>query len=302
MICKHCGNTLILRNGKCLYCGNIPDGKVLSKGGRNVSDSGLPPVRTFTINGVSFNMILVEGGTYWKGSQSENPSDRNYDVESGFDERPVHQVSLDSFYIGETQVTQSLWSALGFKKTLFEYFPHNLGDTMPVFTADYNGTVESCSLLSAVTGEWFRLPSDDEWEYAARGGKKSKGFKFSGSNIVTEVCWSSINSSNVLHPVKMLMPNELGIYDMSGNVREFCVDKSQIEGFKVYGHNVRGGSYQDRPYWCRVSAISASNPATSWSDSIGSSIGYNERLSKYILYNPIGFRLAMTPKQERPRQ
>lgn len=112
--CHKCGNSLI--SDEC------------------TQTNGLPSMRTFTVNGISFNMILVEGGTFWKGAQRNNPSERNFDVEAGYYENPVHQVSLDDFYIGETPVTQGLWSSFGYN-TFSEYFPQNIGETKPVFNA-----------------------------------------------------------------------------------------------------------------------------------------------------------------------
>ncbi len=242
--------------------------------------------REFTINGVSFNMIYVEGGTFWKGAQSNNPSERNFDVDADYYEEPVRQVSLDSFYIGETQVTQGLWSSFGWD-TFSKYFPQNTGGTKPVFNVSYQWKArEFCSLLSAVTGEMFRLPSDDEWEYAARGGNMSKGFRFAGSNVINEVCWSAINSDKVLHPVKILKPNELGIYDMNGNVWEWCSDPSRIDGLEKNGITIRGGSYKDLPRDCRVSSIDGAEN--------GDSIEYRLE-GNPILHKPIGFRLVMIP-------
>lgn len=247
----------------------------------------LPSMKSFTVNGISFNMILVEGGKFWKGAQSSNPSERNFDVEAGYYENPVHQVSLDDFYIGETPVTQGLWLSFGYD-TFSKYFPKNTGDTKPVFNAIHQHQARQfCSIISAVTGELFRLPSDDEWEYAARGGNISKGFRFAGSDVINDVCWSSINSKEELHPVKLLKPNELGIYDMSGNVYEWCLDQSDVYGFEG-GFSVRGGSYQDLPEFCRVSSINGAKNG----DSMGHGGG-----GAPILYRPIGFRLVMIPKK-----
>ena len=175
--------------------------------------------RTFTVNGVSFKMVYVQGGTFRMGSN---------DAEAYDDEKPVHSVTLSDYYIGETEVTQQLWRAV-------------MGSNPSYFTGDSQRPVDGVSWddcqtfirkLNALTGKDFRLPTEAEWEYAARGGNKSRGYKYSGSNTLSDVAWYYNNACGKgsshpdygTHPVKQKRSNELGLYDMSGNVWEWCQD------------------------------------------------------------------------------
>jgi formylglycine-generating enzyme required for sulfatase activity len=163
---------------------------------------------TYTINGVSFEMIPVEGGTFRMGS---------YDGDS--DEKPVHNVTLSDYAIGKTEVTQALWKAvMGSNPSYFK------GDNLPVANVSWHDCQDFISKLNQLTGKQFRLPTEAEWEYAARGGNRSKGYKYSGNNDIDAVAWYEDNSGEKTHPVSTKHPNELGIYDMSGNVWEWCQD------------------------------------------------------------------------------
>ena len=167
----------------------------------------------FTVKGITFDMILVEGGTFNMGATSEQGIDA-YDYS-----KPVHTVSLSNFYIGETEVTQALW------EVVMGYNPsHNKGAENPVECVSWNECQLFLNKLNTITGLYFRLPTEAEWEYACRGGSKSKGYKYSGSNDANRVAWSQENSHNSSHQVKTKSPNELGLYDMSGNVWEWCSD------------------------------------------------------------------------------
>ncbi|MBQ8222990.1 MAG: SUMF1/EgtB/PvdO family nonheme iron enzyme [Bacteroidales bacterium] len=215
---------------------------------------------TFTVKGITFTMIKVEGGTFQMGATSEQGSDA-YDSEY-----PVHSVTLSDYYIGETEVTQELWQAvMGSNPSYFSGYPQR-----PVEYVSWNDCQEFITKLNELTGRNFRLPTEAEWEYAARGGNKSRGYKYSGSNTIGNVAWYYDNSSSRTHDVKTKSPNELGIYDMSGNVYEWCQDwyGSYSRGSqtnptgpssgspRVY----RGGSWNYFARFCRVSYRDYGNP------------------------------------------
>ena len=218
------------------------------------------PKKTYTINGVSFVMVNVEGGTFTMGATSEQGGD----AES--DERPTHKVKLSNYSIGETEVTQALWQAvMGYNPSQFK------GDLQrPVEKVNWNDCQTFIKELNQLTGENFRLPTEAEWEYAARGGKYSKGYKYSGSNSIGYVAWYDSNSSNVTHPVKTKQPNELGIYDMSGNVWEWCSDWHDYYSVSTQTNPkgpssgsrrvVRGGSWISYVRFCRVTDRGSYSP------------------------------------------
>ena len=172
-------------------------------------------IETFTVNGVAFKMVKVAGGTFQMGATSEQGS-KAYD--GGY---PVHSVTLSDYYIGQTEVTQELWEAvMGSNPSYFE------GDNQcPVENVSWNDCQEFIEKLNRLTGKNFRLPTEAEWEYAARGGNKSKGYKYSGSNDADAVAWYEKNSGSKTQPVETKQSNELGLYDMSGNVWEWCQDR-----------------------------------------------------------------------------
>lgn len=167
-------------------------------------------VKEYTVGNVTFKMIKVEGGTFKMGSTTGDS-----------DEQPVHNVTLSSdYYIGETEVTQELWTAvMGINPSNF------ISDSqLPVECVSWEDCQRFISNLNSQTGANFRLPTEAEWEFAARGGNKSQGYTYSGSNTIGDVAWYSGNSGSKTHVVKSKSPNELGIYDMSGNVYEWCSD------------------------------------------------------------------------------
>lgn len=206
----------------------------------------------FSVGGASFKMILVEGGSFLMGATAEQGSD------SCDDEKPAHRVALDDYYIGETVVTQALWRAvMGDNPSRFR------GDNLPVENVSWDDCQEFLKELNRKTGKTFRLPTEAQWEYAARGGRKSRGFKYAGSNDIDEVAWYDENSGNKTHPVKQKAPNELGLYDMSGNVWEWCQDwydayNEDEDQYNPKGPNEgetrvsRGGSWYYYEWECRV--------------------------------------------------
>lgn len=238
-----------------------------------------------TVNGVSFTMKFVEGGTYNMGAQSSNSSGINYDSEAFISESPVHSVTLSNYYIGETEVTQALWLAvMGSWPSTAPSSTYGLGDNFPAYCISWDDVQNFITTLNSLTGQNFRLPTEAEWEYAARGGNQSHGYKYSGSNTVGDVAWYSTNSSSKTHAVKSKLPNELGIYDMSGNVCEWCQDRwggyssgSQTNptGSSTGSHRVfRGGSWGGSARGCRVSYRTHDNP-----DGRGYGLGFRLALS-----------------------
>ncbi len=220
---------------------------------------------TFTVNGVSFTMIKVEGGTFSMGATSEQGSDADSD------EKPVHSVTLSDYYIGETEVTQELWEAvMGTNPSGFK------GSQKPVEGVSWNDCKEFITKLNRLTGKKFRLPTEAEWEYAARGGNKSKGYKYSGSNTIGNVAWYRDNSSKTTHNVKTKSPNELGIYDMIGNVWEWCEDwydsyssgsQTNPTGPSSGSYRVfRGGCWYNYAASCRVSDRYFASPGRRYGD------------------------------------
>ena len=171
----------------------------------------IPPVLTFTMNGVSFDMIYVEGGTFMMGSNAPDAGD---------DEQPMHEVTLSDYYIGQTEVTQHLW-----KKVMGDDNPSaNEGNNLPVTNISWDDCQTFVEKFSEMTGMHFRLPTEAEWEYAACGGQRSQGYAYAGSNEIDKVAWYQENSTNKTHNVGQKQPNELGIFDMTGNVWEYCYD------------------------------------------------------------------------------
>jgi len=218
-----------------------------------------PRIEVFTVNGVSFQMVTVTGGTFQMGSASGN----SY-------EQPVHDVKLNDFAIGQTEVTQELWEAvMGTNPSNFR------GSKLPVEKVSWNDCQTFITKLNQLTGKTFRLPTEAEWEFAARGGNQSNGYTYSGSNTIDDVAWYSDNSESKTHVVATKAPNELGLYDMTGNVWEWCQD---WYGSDYYSSSVinnptgptsgsyrvlRGGSWDYIDTRCRVANRGYGAPTSS---------------------------------------
>lgn len=240
-----------------------------------------PTQKIFTVNGVTFNMNLVEHGTFQMGSDSSDAYDS---------EKPVHTVTISKdYYIGETEVTQALWYAVMGQKPTSDGNKWSsldgLGDDYPAYYINWDDCQTFITKLNQLTGQTFRMPTEAEWEYAAKGGNKSQGYTYSGSNTIDNVAWYTDNSGSKAHPVATKQPNELGIYDMSGNVYEWCQDWY--------------GSY---------SSSAQTNPTGPSAGSTrvirGGSFYYDAKYSRVALHNGykpsnrnsfMGFRLALDP-------
>ena len=212
-------------------------------------------------DGINIDMVRVEAGTFTMGATPEMKNPDN-------DEKPTHRVTLtNDYYIGKYEVTQALWQmVMGNNPSEFK------GDNLPVETVSWYDCQEFISKLNRITGKMFRLPTEAEWEYAARGGNKSRGYQYSGSNNLSDVAWYGNNSGDETHAVGTKQPNELGIYDMSGNVDEWCQDwkgayssSSQVNPTGANSGSsrvIRGGSW-DASAWgwgCRSSYRSCTLP------------------------------------------
>ena len=203
-------------------------------------------------NEVNIEMIEVDGGTFQMGSN---------DGES--DEKPIHSVTLISYFIGKYPVTQAQWKAvMGASTTLSNPSNNKNCDNCPVENVSWDDVSGFIVGLNRQTGKKYRLPTEAEWEYAARGGNRSQGYTYSGSNTIDNVAWCKDNSSSKTHPVGEKQANELGIYDMSGNVWEWCSDwyDAYSSGSQTNptgpnsGSNrvLRGGSWINNATNCRV--------------------------------------------------
>lgn len=263
-------HTIKLVNGKK----EVTESITVTQGGKtrwefNVSEFGNI---TETTKGLNLEMVAVQGGTFTMGDTFGGGNS---------DEKSTHSVTLSNFYIGKFEVTQAQWQAvMGSNPSNFKGC-----SSCPVETVSWNDVQEFIKKLNQLTGKRYRLPTEAEWEYAARGGSQSKGFKYSGSNSIDEVAWYNGNSGSKTQPVGGKKPNELGLYDMAGNVWEWCADwfgsytsdaKTNPTGPTSGTRRVyRGGSWFHDAQYCRVADR------------------YN--FIPDFRYNGLGFRLVLVP-------
>ena len=266
-----------LSSSNTLPSSSVSSTSVNSPQVRTTSDSvSVPSGSVITIpvkNGISIEMVKVEAGGFKMGSK-QKPEFGDFRTDY-----PSHRVTLtNNYYIGKYEVTQELW------QVVMDSVPSQFkGDNLPVEWVSWDDCQDFISKLNAMTGKHFRLPTEAEWEYAARGGKKSRGYRYSGSNTIDDVAWYEDNSGYKTHAVGTKQPNELGIYDMAGNVEEWCQDgerrydgshQTNPVGNSFFRRMYRGGSWYSSPSGCGVSSRSSDQ--------------------SLILYNTLGLRLALS--------
>lgn len=240
---------------------------------------------TETVNGINLRMVYVEGGTFTMGCTGDQGDDCNND------EMPNRMTTVNSFYIGILEVTQSQWEKImgtsihkQRDKASTEFPLRGVGYDYPMYYVSWGEAKEFCARLSRLTGKKYSLPTEAEWEYAARGGNKADGTKYSGTSNIYEVAWYNGNSGGSTHPCGTKTPNALGIYDMSGNVYEWCedwygpylnYDTNNPKGASTGSYRVlRGGGWSSDTKSCRISYRNKSYP---------------DRQSS----NPYGFRVVL---------
>lgn len=206
-------------------------------------------------------MVYVSGGEFTMGATSQ------MEGRAWEDEYPAHQVTLSSYYISKYEVTQRLWKAV-----MGSNPSEHVGDNLPVENVTWHDVQRFLSKLNSMTGKNYRLPSEAEWEYAARGGRRSYGYVFSGSNSLGSVAWYESNSGGSTHPVGTKSPNELGLYDMTGNVIEWVQDRyapytadAQVDPVVTSGNGdervIKGGSWSSVEKGSHVSFRYGENPS-----------------------------------------
>ena len=232
---------------------------------------------TETAWGANMKMIWVEGGDFLMGCTSEQGN-------CGSDEQNVRRVTVDGFYIGMLEVTQSQWEKVvgtsisqQRNKRGSDYALEGVGPDYPMYYVSWDEAMEFCRLLSNKTGRTYTLPTEAQWEYAARGGNKNEGAKYAGSNMIDAVAWYTDNSGSNTHIVGSKRANALGIYDMSGNVWEWCKDW-YASSYVSYDTNnpvgpssgssrvVRGGSWYSSASNCRVADRGSYSPGDRYSN------------------------------------
>lgn len=227
------------------------------------------------------NMVLVEGGIFTMGQTDPNVSCKGCTA----DEQPPHKVNLESFYICKYEVTQKDWIEIMGTDPNFE----GECETCPIEGVSWKDVQQFITKLNDKSGKQFRLPTEAEWEFAARGGKKSQNFYYSGSNNAAEVSWFSVKTEDKLHPVGQKKANELGLFDMSGNVWEWCSD--------IYAADYYSKSPADNPTGPQEGKDKVLRGGSWYNQSFDSRVTARYRFYPTFRTNANGFRLAMTVKK-----
>ncbi|MDY0281863.1 MAG: SUMF1/EgtB/PvdO family nonheme iron enzyme, partial [Salinivirgaceae bacterium] len=268
-------HSIKLINGKKV----VEESIAISQSGKTRFEYNVSELGNFTetTSNLNLEMVAVRGGTFQMGDTFGD---------GGSDEKPVHSVTVSDFYMGKYEVTQAQWRAImGSNPSRFSGC-----DNCPVEQVSWNDVQEFIKKLNAKTGKKYRLPTEAEWEYAARGGVETHGrasHKYAGSNTLNDVAWYADNSNSKTHPVGGKKPNELGIYDMSGNVWEWCND--------WYDNNYYGSSPSNNPQGASSDSFRVDRGG-SWISSASSC-----RVADRGIYTPddgygnIGFRLCLVP-------
>lgn len=218
----------------------------------------------FALGGVTFDMVPVEGGTFTMGTDAIDRRKPTYEAE-----RPAHEVTVADFYISRYEVTQALWVAvMGENPSQW-----NGNDSLPVEQVSWTAAQQFVTLLSQMLGVRFRLPSEAEWEYAARGGKNQQDVQPSTGNLY-EYAWYCTNSHGHTHVVGQKLPNSLGLYDMAGNVSEWCYDwmsdytaepqNNPIGPRRGESRILRGGNFNSPSYSCTATDRSWYLPSSAY--------------------------------------
>lgn len=271
----------ISNDDKSIIAG-LMDGAQIANGGQS-SNSGQTTIqsgRDFveTTAGLNMKMVWVEGGEFLMGRTSEQHTKHEFILS---DNDVIRRIRLDSYYIGECEITQEQWAKVmgtsiqqqagkaGESSTYSGYY--GIGPDYPMYYVSWEDAQAFCQELSRMTGRTYCLPTEAQWEYAARGGKKPDGSKYSGSRAINKVAWYDKNSGSSTHPVKNKRANSLGLYDMSGNVSEWCSDWYESE-YNVNETNnptgpstgskrvIRGGAFVGHAKYCIVSRRGDSSP------------------------------------------
>ena len=229
------------------------------------------------VKGVAFKMVFVEGGTFTMGTNDEYAYDS---------EKPAHQVTLTDFWMGETKVTQALWTAVMGTSLSQQQSKHSgyvirgQGPNYPMYFVSYDEATDFCNKMNTLLNDQlpdgckFVIPTEAQWEYAAKGGNQSKGYTYAGSNKLSDVAWYENNSGDKIHPVKTKLPNELGLYDMCGNLEEWCSDwyekysgTSQVDPIGPMSGKervTRGCNRRSDEKWCRLSYRYHESPSSGY--------------------------------------